>query len=100
MLEAIERLQRHVGDASFDAFSADAKTLAAVNYELLVMGEAAGHVPEEVARSHPEIPWKELRGTRNVLVHGYFQLSLPTLWETVQRDLPDLAQALRAILAK
>jgi uncharacterized protein with HEPN domain len=98
MLDAIERIQRHVGATTFDEFSVDSKMVAAVSYELLVLGEAAGHVADEIVNSHAEIPWKQIRGTRNALVHGYFQLGLPTLWETVQRDLPTLEKQLRAVL--
>ena len=75
---------------TLEQLSTDAKTLAAINYEILVLGEAASRMPEELVLAHPEIPWAQLRGTRNVLVHGYFQLSLATLWETVQRALPAL----------
>ncbi len=80
-LGAVDRLHRYFGPMTFEQFSIDPKTLAAINYELLVLGEAASRMPEEIVLAHAEIPWAELRGTRNVLVHGYFQLSLTTLWE-------------------
>jgi uncharacterized protein with HEPN domain len=99
MLGAVDRLHGYLGPMTFEQLSTDAKTLAAINYEILVLGEAASRMPEEVVLAHPEIPWAQLRGTRNVLVHGYFQLSLTTLWETVQRDLPALRPLLSDLLA-
>jgi uncharacterized protein with HEPN domain len=48
---------------------------------------------------HPEIPWADIRGSRNILVHQYFDASLENVWETVQRDLPALEHALEAVLA-
>ncbi|HUB07598.1 MAG TPA: DUF86 domain-containing protein [Myxococcales bacterium] len=98
MLGALQRIETYISGMSAEQLANDSKTLAAVNYELLVLGEAAVQMPAEVVSAHPEIPWKQIRGTRNVLVHGYFQLSLPTLWETVQRDLPALRPQLEALL--
>jgi uncharacterized protein with HEPN domain len=99
MLGAIDRIQTHLGSMTFEEFSVSATVAAAISYELLVLGEAAGRVSADLVAAHPEIPWNQLRGTRNVLVHGYFEISRPTLWETVQRDLPALVIQLRRLLA-
>lgn len=67
---------------------------------LIVLGEAATKIaaeaPEFVAR-HPTLPWQQMRGMRNRMAHGYFDIDLDVVWETVQVALPDLERQLGAI---
>jgi uncharacterized protein with HEPN domain len=70
----------------------------AVIRNLEIIGEATKHIPEEVLKKHPDLPWPEMRGIRNVLIHEYFGVSLPILWETTQINLPPLIPALKRIL--
>jgi len=67
---------------------------------VIVIGEAANHIPEEIRQKYPEAPWSEMTGIRNVIVHEYFGVSLKILWETVSSDLPPLVTVLQAILVK
>ena len=55
-----------------------------------IVGEAASRVSEQTRKAHPEIPWPKIIGMRNRLVHGYFEVNLSRVWETVQADLPRL----------
>lgn len=63
-----------------------------------IVGEAAGRVSEPGRRKHEAIPWREVVGTRNRLIHGYDRVDLDILWEVVRKDLPDLIAQLDAIL--
>ena len=65
---------------------------------LEVIGEAAGKISDELKAAHPEIPWHEMVGMRNRLIHEYFRVSLQTVWDTVQKDLPELIDRLEALL--
>ncbi|NRF69515.1 DUF86 domain-containing protein [Aquincola sp. S2] len=76
------------------AFIADAKTYDATLRNLELIGEAATHVPEEVRRLVPEVPWRLVVATRNRLVHGYLGIDNDTLWSIVQGDVPALIAAL------
>jgi uncharacterized protein with HEPN domain len=98
ILEAIERVRRYTEGMTFDDFCNDTKTVDAVVRNVTVIGEAARHVAEDVVTSHPDLPWREMRDIRNVVVHEYFGISLPILWETIRSDLPPLTDRLRAIL--
>ena len=98
MLAAIGRIRAHIGAATYEEFSVNPTIAAAISYELLIIGEAAGRVSEDVIATHPEVPWSKLRGTRNVLVHGYFEISRSTLWETIQHDLPALEARLKSLI--
>jgi len=98
MLEAVERIEQRVQGLDFDAFEQDARTVESVAFNLLVLGEAASQVPDDVREAHPDVPWSQLRGLRNVIAHEYFDLDERTLWNTVQSNLPPLVPVLRKML--
>jgi uncharacterized protein with HEPN domain len=83
---------------SFDRFSADPKTVKAVELNLILIGEAANQVPAEVEQHYPQIPWQLMRAMRNRLVHVYFSVDEQLLWDTIQNDLPLLVTPLRSLL--
>ena len=64
-----------------------------------IVGEAARRISEEVQRVHPEVPWREIIGTRNRLVHGYDAVDSDILWEIVASDFPSLARQIKSILS-
>jgi uncharacterized protein with HEPN domain len=80
------------------AFSADRKTLDAVLYNLAVIGEAANSLASSIGEQYPQLPWAEMRGMRNIVVHEYFGVSPQILWETTVSDLPALEQRLLDLL--
>lgn len=65
-----------------------------------IVGEAASKVTEESRGKYPSIPWQQARGMRNRLVHGYDQVDLTVLWDTIATDLPPLADELEKILGE
>lgn len=97
--EAIEKIRRYTEGMTFEKFMADEKTVDAVIRNITVIGEAARNIPEEIQKVHPDMPWMEMRGIRNVVVHEYFGVSKDILWRTVEEDLPRLASALKRIPA-
>jgi uncharacterized protein with HEPN domain len=64
----------------------------------LIVGEAANRVPEGFQEDHPEIPWMEIVGMRNRLIHGYDEVDIDFLWSVVRNDLPRLIKQLNRIL--
>ena len=98
MLESAEKAIAFVGDMSYEEFSEDDKTTYAVVRAIEIIGEAAKKVPKDLRDSYPEIPWREITGTRDKLVHEYFGVNLAVVWRTVQEDLPPLVDQLRSIL--
>ena len=77
----------------------DARTMDAVVRNLMTMGESIRWIPEPILDAHPNVPWRTLRGVRNVVVHEYFGVDPAILWETVRSDLPPLEADLEAVLA-
>jgi uncharacterized protein with HEPN domain len=98
ILAAVAEIQVFIAGMSRDQFLADAKTLKAVVADLTILGEAATHVPEDVVQANPNIPWPLMRGMRNRIVHGYFQVDPVIVWDTCQNDLPGLVAPLQTLL--
>lgn len=65
---------------------------------LEIIGEAAREVSDSVKREHPEVPWKAMVGTRNRMIHGYFDVDLDIVWEIISTDLPNLVPKVRVLL--
>lgn len=98
ILEAISAVQEYIAEMKYDAFVADRKTVDAVIRNLIVIGEAASHVPDEVVSTHTDIPWRDMRDMRNFVVHEYFGVSDRIVWDTVQSNLPPLIPLLKQLL--
>lgn len=82
------------------AFLEDRRTQHAVIWCLVVIGEAATKIMDtnaEFTKKHPEAPWQKMRGMRNHVVHGYFDLNLDMVWNTVTESLPALLEQLPAV---
>jgi uncharacterized protein with HEPN domain len=100
LVAAAERALGYVEGRSFEQFSVDRRTVDAVSYAIVVIGEAAKAIPERVTSATPEIPWADIRGMRNRVTHEYFGIDVTVLWQTVREDLPALLESLRALQAR
>jgi uncharacterized protein with HEPN domain len=100
MLEAIERIQRYVGQMSPAQFLADDRTQDAVIRNLEVLGEASKRIPFPIIARHPEIPWSRIGDMRNILVHEYHSVDPEIILDAARHDLPPLVAPLRAMLAQ
>lgn len=98
ILESIHRVMRYTEGMDEASFAVDEKTVDAVLRNMTVIGEAARAVPPDIATRYPEVPWAKMRDFRNIVVHEYFSISLPILWQTVQANLPPLVPVLERIL--
>ena len=81
-------------------FLADRRTQQAVIMSLVIIGEASTRVMEGYAaftEAHPEVPWRSMRGMRNRMAHGYFDIDLHVVWDTAQEWLPELLKQLPAV---
>jgi uncharacterized protein with HEPN domain len=98
MLSAIDKaITFTAGRTRGDLDQNDMLALALVRL-LEIVGEAARFVPDEIKDAHPEIPWREIAGTRDRLIHGYFAVDLDIVWSIIKTDLPPLAVQIRSIL--
>jgi uncharacterized protein with HEPN domain len=89
-----------VEGSSKEDFLTDKRTQQAVIMNLIIIGEAATKLMDryaEFTKAHPEVPWKNMRGMRNRIAHGYFDINLDVVWETVRTALPELLKHLPSI---
>ena len=89
-----------VEDLSKEGFLADKRTQQAVIMSIIVIGEAATKMMDrhaEFADEHPEVSWRSMRGMHNRIAHGYSDINLDVVWDTVQTALPGLLERLRAL---
>ncbi len=98
ILEAIEAAQSFTKGMSLATFQTDFKAIGAVAYQIIILGEASNHIPPEIQAANPQVPWHKMRAIRNVAIHEYFRFDIPTLWRTVEKELPTLVEPLRVLL--
>jgi len=87
ILHSIDNVQQYVTGVSFDTFVADSMRYYAVMKNIEIIGEAANMLTRNFRIEHPDLPWREIIGMRNVLTHGYANVSDVKLWKTSTEDL-------------
>ena len=98
MLVAARHARSFVHDLDEKAFLASKLHQDAVVRELEVLGEAAARVSDDVRAEHPDIPWPQIVGLRNRLIHEYFRVQLDVVWSVVANELPSLIEQMEAIV--
>ena len=96
--EAIEIVLEYTAEMSFEQFVSDRKTIDAVIRNFIIIGEAASHLPDDLIERHPDLPWREMRDMRNIVVHEYFGVDNRVVWETLQKNLPPLLLRLKKLI--
>ena len=97
MLEVLDRLQDEISDMSYDEYQANSQLKRAVLYDLTVIGEASGAVSDSLKSRYPDIPWGDMKGLRNRVVHAYFVVNHEIVWDILTNELPDLTPKLRSV---
>jgi uncharacterized protein with HEPN domain len=98
IMDAIERIEKYAVRGQ-QAFEQDELIQTWIVHYLEVIGEAVRGLSEVFRHRHPDLPWSQIIGMRNVLVHGYFDIDTALVWAAVAQDLPVLKQRVAAILA-
>lgn len=98
ILSAIDSIDSFVARMDLETFQADDKTSSAVVQKLEVIGEAAKQIPEEIRQKHSDIPWREMAGMRDKLIHFYFGIDYQLVWKTIQERLPQIRPVIQKIL--
>jgi len=92
IIQAIEKIESYTEGFSFNKFTSDTKTIDAVLRNLSVIGEAANNISEETKEAFKDVPWTEIIGMRNKMIHEYFGVDEEILWKTIKEDLPVLKE--------
>ena len=87
---SIESIEKFIQGMTFDQFLNDDKTSSAVIRKFEIIGEASKSIPEELKKKYPQIPWKDIAGMRDKLIHAYSRVDLSLVWKTILKRLPEL----------
>ena len=97
ILEAIERIEKYAEDGK-EAFESDELIQTWVVYHITIIGEACRALPNEFKARYANVPWADIVGMRNILVHQYFGIDIDAVWSVVEHDIPELKLNVNAIL--
>jgi len=97
ILDAIARIEDYTKDLSFEEFSKNNLVVDAVVRNFEIIGEASKNIPHQIKSLYPDIPWKEMAGMRDKMIHEYFGIDLEIVWQTVKTRLSQLKSLLSDI---
>jgi uncharacterized protein with HEPN domain len=100
ILNAGQEIEDFVRNFSVETFLEDKKTIFAFLHELIIIGEAANRISLDFLQQHPEIPWSEMKGMRNKLIHEYNDVDFNEVWQTASKDIPKLICLLKPLLPR
>ncbi|MBA7701220.1 hypothetical protein ES703_109953 [subsurface metagenome] len=83
---------------NYEQFKKDDKTSSAVIRKLEIVGEATKYIPDDIRRMYSQIPWKEMAGMRDKLIHAYSEVDFKLVWMTVKQRIPELKPIIKQML--
>ncbi len=100
ILDAIQRIESYTTSVGKNEFIENLMMQDAVMLQIEVIGEATNNITDEFQEQYDEIPWSQMRGLRNRIVHDYRGINLNVIWDTVQNNLPALKRQVQEILGE
>ncbi|CAG0942974.1 hypothetical protein BROC_02086 [Candidatus Brocadiaceae bacterium] len=98
ILDAINKIQEYTKNMDYEGFRASSLVQDGVIRQLEIIGEATKNLSQEIREKHPDIPWKDITGMRDKLIHQYFGVDMAGVWDTAEQDLPTLKSNLTKLL--
>lgn len=94
----MQAIEKFVEGMNFDEFVSDDKTASAVMRKFEIIGEAAKRVPDDIRIKYPQIPWKDMSGMRDRLIHFYFGIKYELVWKTIKDVIPAVMPLIKSML--
>ncbi len=88
ILDSMNKIEKYIADISFNEFKENEMVIDAVLRNIEVIGEAARNLPDSFRNKNENIPWRQMIGMRNIVIHEYFGVDLNIIWEIVTKDVP------------
>ncbi len=98
ILESIDLIEKRMEKVSYERFTTDIDIQDMIIRRFEIIGEAVKHIPQKIKNKYLGIPWKEISGTRDILIHEYFGVNLNRIWETIKKDILPLKKQIKKIL--
>ncbi len=98
ILDAIRWIEEYTHDMDYEGFRAAHLAQDGVIRQLEIIGEATKNLSREFREKHTDIPWKDMAGMRDKLIHQYFGVDIAAVWDTLKQDIPDLKIRITGIL--
>ena len=98
VIDAINKGMLFVENMKYEDFIKDDKTVFAVIRAIEVIGEAVKNIPDEMKDTYPEIPWREMTGMRNKVIHAYFGVDIKKVWKAIKEEIPPLKSTFEQML--
>lgn len=99
IIDAMEKVEMFTVGLTYDQFETDLKTNFAVVRAIEIIGEATKRLPMTTRDQYPNIPWKDMAGMRDVIIHGYDNVNLRIVWDVVKQDIPQIKPQIEQILS-
>jgi uncharacterized protein with HEPN domain len=100
IIDAINSIEEYTRDLTYEGFVKDKRTVDAVVRNFEIVGEATKHIPERVRKEYTSVPWRDMAGMRDRLIHGYFGVNLDVVWKTIKERLPIVKPLVEEALAE
>jgi len=99
IIEHMTYAEEFIKCMTFEEFANDKKTVLSVTKCIEIVGEATKQIPDSIRDKYPEVPWRDMAGIRDRLVHGYFKVNLEIVWVTVAIEFPEIRPMMENVLA-
>lgn len=96
--KAIQSILRYTKGIDQSALETNDEKLSAILYQIAIIGEATKRISPLFRQKHPEIPWREMAGIRNVIIHEYDQLDFEIIWSVIETKLPEILSLIEILL--
>jgi uncharacterized protein with HEPN domain len=98
ILDAINTIEEYLQGVNEAKFKAMHLLQDGAIRQIEIIGEAVRHMSKDIRKTYPEVPWQDIAGMRDKLIHDYFGVDIEKVWDTIQEDLPPLKQQILGIL--
>lgn len=100
IIDAIDEIENYIQDSDFETFANNSMMFNASLRQLEIIGEASNRLSEELMNKNTSIPWAQIIGLRNLVIHEYFGIDDVTIWNVIKRNLPELKEKIALLITK